>query len=179
MYLRRQHLSPSPSSQRPTQPSGHGWIHISSILGSNRDPKSSGSKGKSRGPPSCAAPAGKTKKKQDSRYPMHEAIHLCQGLFSENWGRYLAIETTRTRKGTGLLVRKWLSAPNHTEITPASTLEVVPSFPKTNPGRGVKTCRSKGQNDQNENKKVTGIMNPYTSLVSVDLPRSSLTKTDK
>ena len=43
----------------------------------------------------------------------------------------------------------------------------------------IKTCRSKGQNDQNENKKVTGIMNPYTSLVSVDLPRSSLTKTDK
>ena len=42
--------------------------------------------------------------------------HLCKGLFSENWGRYLAIETTR--KGTWLLVRKWLSAPNHTKINP-------------------------------------------------------------
>ena len=27
-----------------------------------------------------------------------QSIHLCQGLFSESWGRYLAIETTR--KGT-------------------------------------------------------------------------------
>jgi len=56
-------------------------------------------------------------------------IHLWRGLFPENWGRYPAIEIAR--KVTWLLVRKWLSSPNHPP-------DAGPSFPKTNPSRGVR-----------------------------------------